>query len=143
MEDMKITKKQFYTGLINLVNTGRLYFEDKDGVEVEITGEQLVEFSSREIAQLDAKLEKAKERAAMKRAEGDELMATVLSALTPEPQTIADIVTQIGDDEISSAKVIYRLNQLVKNGQAAKSTVTIPGSEGSKSRQLATYSLAC
>ena len=52
--------------------------------------------------------------------EGDELRNTVEATLTEEYQTIADIIAQIDDEEISKAKVTARLTSLVKSGIAIK-----------------------
>ena len=40
------------------------------------------------------------------------------------------------------AKVSYRLTQLVKNGEAVKEQITVPGSEGQKARKIMAYKLA-
>ena len=69
---------------------------------------------------LDAKADKAKARAAEKRAEGDELRATVKAVLTNEFQGIEDILPQVEGEEITKAKIIARLTQLVKAGEVEK-----------------------
>ena len=70
--------------------------------------EVIVDFCDKEIAALGAKAEKAKVRAAAKKAAGDELRAVVASVLT-------------------KAKVIARLTQLCKAGEAVKSEITVDG----------------
>lgn len=137
--ETKITKKNFYTALVSLGNHGPLAFTDVDGNEVTISGEQLVEWAEKEIAMLNAKGEKAKERAAAKRAEGDELLDVTYSVLTEEFTGIADITAKISGPDVSVAKVTNRLNTLVKEGRAVKGTVTIPGEEGTKTRNLVAY----
>lgn len=87
----------------------------------------VVEFCEKEIASLDAKAVKAKERAEAKRAEGDELCATVASVLTTEPQTREQIFAQVEGEDLSVAKIGARLTQLVKYGKASKVEVSIDG----------------
>lgn len=92
--------------------------------------EDLVDFCNTKIAQLAAKNEKTRERNAQKRAEGDALQATVLSILTEEPQTKDDICAAIGDETITPAKVVARMNHLIEAGKAVKETCK--NSEGKK-----------
>ena len=94
------------------------------------------EFCEKEIALLDAKAEKAKARAAAKRAEGDELTEIVASVLTEDFAPIAEIAGMIEGEDITPAKVSYRLNALVKAGRAEKAEMTIPATEGSKARKV-------
>ena len=90
--------------------------------------EVIVDFCDKEIAALGAKAEKAKVRAAAKKAAGDELRAVVASVLTKEPMIAEDILACIeGDEDLTKAKVIARLTQLVKAGEAVKSEVTVDG----------------
>lgn len=105
----KVTKKEYYVMLKEVVENAEV--ENKD---------ELIEFINKQVKLLDDKAAKAKEKAAEKRAEGDELRATVEAALTEEYQTIADITAQIDDEEVSKAKVTARLTQLVKEGLAVK-----------------------
>ena len=105
----KVTKKEYYVMLKEVVENAEV--ENKD---------ELVEFINKQVKLLDDKAAKAKEKAAEKRAEGDELRATVEATLTEEYQTIADITAQIDDEEVSKAKVTARLTQLVKEGLAVK-----------------------
>ena len=74
---------------------------------------------------LATKADKAKERAAAKKVEGDELREVVRQVLTEEPQTIDDIVLSIEGDDITKAKVTSRLTQLVKAGIAEKEQVVL------------------
>lgn len=97
----------------------------------------IVNFCDKEIAALGAKAEKAKVRAAAKKVEGDELRATVASVLTNEPMIAEDILAAIPEVEgLTKAKVIARLTQLVKAGEAVKSEVTVDG------KKRMAYSLA-
>ena len=60
---------------------------------------------------------------------------------TEEFEPIADIAARIEGEDVTVAKVTYRLTQLVKNGEAEKTELTIPGSEGSKARKVQGYKL--
>ena len=125
----KLTKRSVYEALLKMVETGNL----------EITEDELKTFCENEIALLDKKAEKAKERAATKRAEGDALTDAVRNALTSEFEPIADIAARIEGEDVTVAKVQYRLGQLVKAGEAEKEQITVPGSEGQKSRKIMAY----
>lgn len=105
----KVTKKEYYVMLKEVVENSNS--ENKD---------ELVEFIEKQITLLDNKAAKAKERAAEKRAEGDELRALVEATLTDEYQTITDITEQIDNEDVTKAKVTARLTQLVKDGLAVK-----------------------
>lgn len=131
----KITKKQMFEGMI-------AYFE---GADTELTEMQFVEFCKGQIADLDKKAAKAKERAAAKKAEGDELQELVESVLTEDLQTIADITTAVlqnlpEDADVSGAKVTARLKKLVDAGVAVKEQVTVE-IDGKKSKKMA-YAIA-
>lgn len=108
-ENKKLTKKDYF-GMIR---------EMVEGASVE-NKEELLTFIDNQVTMLDAKAEKAKARAAEKRAEGDELRATVKAVLTNEFQGIEDILPQVEGEEITKAKIIARLTQLVKAGEVEK-----------------------
>lgn len=112
--EKKITKKEYYTMLKGIVE------ESKD-IETLIPQEELLDFINKQIVSIDTKAEKAKEKAAEKKANGDELREVVQSVLTEEYQTIDAIVNQIENEEITKAKVTARLTSLVKAGLATKS----------------------
>lgn len=111
-EVKKVTKKENYEMLMEIVENSNS----------EIKAE-LVEFITKQIESIDAKAAKAKEKAAEKRAEGDELRAAVKSVLTEELQTAETILSQIEGEELTKAKIVARLTQLVKNGEASKEEV--------------------
>lgn len=124
--EKKITKKENFTKIIEvLTDAGR---------------EDLAAVIEHEIELLDAKSSKAKATAAKKKAEGDALRDAVQAVLTNELQTIADITAQVEGDEISTAKVQYRLNALVGAGIASKEQVTV--GEGEARRKLMAYRIA-
>ena len=103
--------------------------------------EDLAAVVAHEIELLDNKAAKAKAKAAEKKTEGDALTAAVLEALDATFTTIADVTAKVVfDGEISTAKVQYRLNQLVNNGKAVKEQVTV--GEGDSKRKLMAYAVA-
>ena len=138
MENIKITHKNFYEAILNYANGGDLAFETEDGV-VAITPEQLAEFAIKNINSLDAKAVKAKERAAKKKAEGDDLYEAVYAALGDEFEPIANIALRVEGEDVTVGKVINRLGQLARNGKAEKQELTVPGIDGAKSRKVQGY----
>ena len=135
----KMTKRNVYEALINYANSGVMAYAADEG-DVVVSAEALTAFAENEIALLDKKAVKAKERAATKKAEGDELTAVVRQVMsTEEFEPIADIAARIEGEDVTVAKVQYRLTQLVKNGEAEKEQITIPGGEGQKARKIMAY----
>ena len=112
MEEKKLTKRDLYGMVKDIVADSDS--DDRD---------ELIEFIDKQIEIIDNKAAKAKERAAEKRAAGDELRATVKDLLTSEFQTAEDILAQLDDEEVTKAKIIARLGQLVKAGEAEKTDV--------------------
>ena len=111
--EKKITKKEYYAMLKEIVE------ESKD-IETKISKEELLEFINKQVASIETKAEKAKEKAAEKKANGDELREVVQSVLTDEYQTIDTILSQIEGEDITKAKITARLTSLVKAGLAIK-----------------------
>lgn len=109
MENKKLTKKDYYGMLKDIILTS-----DVDNKE------ELEAFIDRQVEIIDNKAEKAKERAAEKKAEGDELRAAIKSVLTEDYQSADDILVQLEGEDLSKAKIIARLTQLVNNGDAEK-----------------------
>ena len=135
MTEKKMTKKEMLNAIKVGCTTGEWTVSD---VEV-------AEFCENEIALLDKKAAKAKERQAAKKAEGDELTEVIKSVLTDEFQVTADIAKAVleatGDEDNTVHKIQYRLGQLVKNGEAESTDVKIPGGEGQKTRTIKGYRL--
>ena len=128
----KITKREMFEAII----------EAAKGAEFKFTAEDVIAFAENEIVLLDKKAVKAKERAATKRAEGDELTAVVRQVMSTETfEPIAEIAARIEGEDVTVAKVTYRLTQLVKNGEAEKQELTIAGGEGQKARKVQGYKL--
>lgn len=111
----KITKRFVYEQLIALAETGKM----------ELAEDQLKAFAENEIAQLDKKAAKAKEKAAEKKADGDALRDTVEAVLTDEFQTVADVSAQIEGEDVTIGKIRNRLSELVRMGVAEKATVSV------------------
>ena len=132
--EKKITKREMFEAIKTGCTTG----------EWTVTEVEVAEFCENEIALLDKKAIKAKERAAEKRAAGDELTDAVRAALTDEFTVIADIATKVAEtygEDATVAKVTYRLGQLVKNGEAENTDVKVAGGEGQKTRTIKAYKL--
>lgn len=125
-EEKRITKRDNYEALKEIV--------EKSNVE---NAEILVEFINKQIEMIDNKSAKAKEKAAEKRAEGDELRAVIKSVLTNEYQTVDAITAQIEGEDITKAKVVARLTQLVNNGEAVKEQ-----GKSEDNKKVMTYKLA-
>lgn len=83
----------------------------------------VVAYCENELALLESKRVKAKERADKKRAEGDDLQAAVAGVLTTEPQTRDDILAHFDNEDLTVGKIQAKLNNLVKFGQASKCNV--------------------
>ena len=128
----KITKKEMFALIKEVITTGIM--------PEAISEDAIVEFCDKEIAALDRKASKAKETAARKRAESDELTDRVAALLTDELATIADIAEALGDEEVSRAKTQARLGRLVNSGFAVKEEITIEV-DGKKKKAMA-YKLA-
>jgi len=112
----KVTKKNVLNVLYTLIEDD---FEVQDG-GVTVTAEDLRNYIDTTLDQLNAKNEKAKERAAKKRAEGDELLAVVEGLLTDEYQTGDEIASQIADADVTRPKVTARLTKLIRANKAHK-----------------------
>lgn len=129
----KITKREMFVAIKETFETGSCKF---DAATVKA-------FCDKEIASLDAKAVKARERAAAKKAEADVLMGQVQDALTDEYQVIADIAAAVAEvnADATVSKVQYRLSKLVENQIAEKSQVTLEKTETSKARKVMAYRL--
>ena len=127
----KITKREMFEAIKETFETGSCKFE----------ADVVMAFCDKEIASLDAKAAKAKERAAAKKAEADVLMDQVRDALTGEFQTIADIAAAVAEvnADATVSKVTYRLTKLVEAGDAEKTDVSVPGVDGGKARKVKAF----
>ena len=88
---------------------------------------EFVEYCDNELAKLEKKNIKARERAAEKRAIGDELQADVLAVINSDPQTrddiLAAVVAATGAEDLTVGKVQSKLNNLVESNQISKCKV--------------------
>ena len=121
----KITKVEYFGMIKDLVLQANVYNED-----------ELVEFIDHQVELIAAKAEKAKERAAKQKSDGDALREIVQEILTNEFQVIDDIVAQVEGEDVSKAKITARLTQLVKAGIADKEQIKVD------SRKVMAYKLA-
>ena len=122
MKEKKITKREKYERLL--------------AIEEVAADAELREFVEGEIAALAAKAEKAKERAAKKKAEMDTLCDEVYEVIAANGTvTLQDIVKIISEsnEEITSAKIVARLKKLVDAEKIEKAEKTI------EKRKLMTY----
>ena len=112
--EKKITKKDYFAMVAEIVDNSNA--ENKD---------ELMEFIEKQVEALDKKAAKAKERAANKKAEGDELREVIATVLTDEFQTADEITAQVEGEDITKAKVVARLTQLVKARIAVKEQIKV------------------
>ena len=99
----------------------------------------LAEFATKKLAQLDKRNASAQKRAAVKRAEGNEITERVFGVVSAEPMTREAIATALGDETLSTAKVGARLNQLVNSGRIQKETIKVANAEGKMTNKVAYF----
>lgn len=144
MKDTKITKKIVLKAIGQIIedvvaDAGPVTYEI-DGVNVDL--DDVMNYVNVTIEQLDTKYANAKKAAAKKANEGDALYNAVAAALTNEFQTIDNFVAAVPAEiqegektvEVTRAKVIARLNKLVKANLAHKEQV-----KGEDGRKVMTY----
>lgn len=127
--EKKTTKKEYYEAIRAMVET----------VETvgTIPADEVLTFIDKMVEQLDAKAASAKERAAKKKADGDELREIIQGILTADFQTIDSIVEQVGREDVTKNMVTARLTQLVKAEVAKKEQVKEEGT----GRKVMAYAL--
>lgn len=107
------TKRNAYEVIEKVFNGGEIEFKD-----------EVLEIVAKEIAALDHKNAKAKERAAEKREQNDAIREVIANMLTEEPMVIADILNTLNANEaekvFTPSMVVARMTQLVKAGKAEK-----------------------
>ena len=121
-----VTKRELYTAI-------REIFENTETSIGDITPDMVIEFCDKEIATLDRRAEKARENAAKRKAEGDDMTEAVYAALTDEFTTIAAITLATDFEDVTVGKVQYRLKTLVDSNRAEKQEITVE--ENGKSRK--------
>ena len=127
--EKKTTKKEYYEAIRAMVET----------VETvgTIPADEVLAFIDKMVEQIDAKAASAKERAAKKKADGDELREIIQGILTADFQTIDTIVEQVGREDVTKNMVTARLTQLVKAEVAKKEQVKEEGT----GRKVMAYAL--
>ena len=111
----KITKRDNYKTLTQIL-LGEIKLEELPGDEIQ----RLVDFLEMETGHLIKKAKKERERAAKKRAEGDELKAKVAALIGNDWITPDAILEQIDTADATRNKVIARVALLVKEGVVEK-----------------------
>ena len=124
--EKKITKRENFLNIVEIL--------------VEAGHEDLAKVIEHEISLLDNKAAKAKATAAKKKVEGDALRDAVQAVLTDELATIAEVTAKVVGEDVTQAKVQFRLNALVNAGIACKEQVTV--GEGEAKRKLMAYAIA-
>ena len=129
--ETKITKKQTYEAIIAYIN----------GEDTTITEAQMIAFCEAQIADLAKKANKAKERAAAKKAEADVLTDLVYSVMTDEFQTGAEIASAVlaqlaEDTDVTASKITARITKLVNANAVVKEQVSVEV-DGKKTKKMA------
>lgn len=119
-ETSKVTKRQVLEAIKELAE------QDVDGMFSDtVSAKDVIAYAETTIAQLDSKAEKARAKAAEKKVEGDELRERIFNILTDEYKTIADIVAELDDPDVTPSKVTARLTQLTKAERVHKKDIKI------------------
>ena len=130
---VKVTKKDYFTKVINLLN-GALDF----GFDPDEDVAAVIAICEKEIATPDKRSAKAKETAAVKREATDELYNAVAAVLPAEFTAIDDITALVDFPEVTRNKVSNRLSKLAAAGVAEKGEISITGADG-KSKKVVAY----
>ena len=131
MDTVKMTKRDKFEMIKTMCG-----YVDVDGIDTDM----IIDFCDAEIAAMDKRAMQSRERAAEKRA-ADTLIDAVYAALSDEFATRAEITERVSGDDVTIAKVGYRLTSLVKDGKAVKEEATIVGEDG-KNKRMSVYKLA-
>lgn len=128
---MSVSKRNVLDALNTLNITEDIVIGD-----VVVTPEDIKDYIDKTIAQLENKAIKAAEKAQERKEAGDELRARIYAVLDDSPKTVVDIVEALNDEDVTSAKVVSRLAQLVKLGQVSRFDAKVGD------RKLKVYSIA-
>lgn len=121
-KETKITKKDILAAIRVLVEDQNLEIPIRD---VTVVTSDILNYVDTTVAQIDAKNAKARERAAEKRAEGDDLANKIADALTDEYQSIPALIEKLNIEDLTPGKVTARLAQLVKANKCHKSKIKV------------------
>lgn len=135
----KITKKAMYATVLDiLADAEGRGFALPEGMDFGA----LSDFVNHEIELLDKKAESAAKRAADKKIQGDALRDRIRDVLTSDFKTIAEIVSALGDPDVSAQMVTARLTQLINLELVEKDSVSVPAiTDGGKARKVTAYRL--
>lgn len=124
----KVTKAMVLNAIRLVAENGVADFGD------EVSADDVIAYVDTTLEQMANKAAKAKERAAAKKVEADELRDFIATLLTDAAQTRDDIFAQIEDEsgELTVNKVGAKLTALVNAGIAVKEPVKIEGVKGSR-----------
>jgi hypothetical protein len=126
---VKTTNKDRYMAILDILNAAH-------------ADEELIGFVQKNIDALDAKADRAKAKAAEKKAAGDALREAVYNAL-PEDKSymsVADLLVEFEDDEeITKGKIVNRLTQLKNAGMIVADVAKVPGVDGGKAKTITVY----
>ena len=121
--EVKITKKDNYNTLYDLVSNAGLDTETED---------RLHAFIDHEIELMMQRAEKSKQYQREHKATNDAMTDAIMDVLgkAVDPMSVADIVDHV--EGASNQKVVYRLGQLFKDGKITKDTQSIKDDAGSR-----------
>ena len=127
----KITNKDRYAAILEILTAAN-------------ASEDLVNFVQKNIDSLDAKADRAKAKAAEKKAAGDALREAVYNALPEDGYvSVADLMVEFEDDEeITKGKIVNRLTQLKNAGMVIADVAKVPAAEGGKAKTVTVYARA-
>lgn len=133
MANVKVTKKNVLEALMAMN-----FVDDVQVGDVIVTPADIKETLEKSLASLENKAVKAKERAAQKKVEGDELRDKIESVLDDDFKTIADIIDAVDVEDLTPAKVSSRVGQLVKLGRVEKEQVKVDDNRKVMAYKIAT-----
>lgn len=108
---VKYTRKQMYEFIIEAAETG--VFNVSPAV--------VVDFCKRQMALIDQRYARDRVRANQHLAADDDLTQAIIEALSDEfYEPLPDILERVNHPEVTTSKLIYRLNQLHKQGLVSK-----------------------
>lgn len=133
MATTKVTKRNVIEALMAMN-----FVDDVQVGDVIVTPADIKETLEKSLASLENKAVKAKERAAQKKVEGDELRDKIESVLDDDFKTIADIIDAVDVEDLTPAKVSSRVAQLVKLGRVEKEQVKVDDNRKVMAYKIAT-----
>ena len=134
----KITKRTSFTTILDILTNAE---ETGYALPEDMTYQDLVDFINHEIELLDNKAAASAKRAKDKKAAGDMLRDRIHGILSDtEFKTLAEIVADLNDPDVSPQMVTSRLTQLKELNLVEKDSMTVPATgEGGKSRRVVAY----